>query len=89
MKKNYLINIIDNAIRDNVPYIAIKQSNSLLKEPFINIVPRGNFESFKEALEAYNEDLELPSTFTTRKIKFLNACILKELPIELKLYFKM
>ena len=84
MKKKDLITIIDNAIKDNVPYIAIKQHDPEFKKPIVFIEPRDNFIQLKNHIESqYDENLEIGN------IKIIKACILKEVQLELKLFLKI
>lgn len=87
MKKKDMINLVANAIKDNVPYIAVKQTNPALKAPAVNILPNICFQGFLDGLVGYNDDLEF--NFYGQKVKFVDACILKELPFEIKLFLKI
>lgn len=87
MKKKDMIRIFENAIEEKVSYIAIKQTNNLLKSPVITIIPNINFRDFADSLVGYNDNLELELCET--KTKLMSACVLKEMPKELKIYINI
>ena len=90
MEKKYLLNVIDNAIKDGVPYIALKQKESEEKKAAIIIEPRDNFERIRKSIDgAYNDKLDWYGNSELRSVKIEDIAILKEIPKELKIFFRL